>query len=374
MITLSIYYSAVIFFLRKGLLSLKKQDTGKDNTFSVIIAARNEEKNIRSCLDHIFAQTIDSVRYEVILVNDRSEDATEQIAREYVSIYDNFSYITITEVPSDIAPKKHALMHGIEKSKNKIIVFTDADCLVQPTWLETIDRYFSNDVSLVQGITIYTNTYNQNPLFFGLQAVDFLSHGIVAAAGIGAGLPINSNANNFAFRKEIFNSIQGFGAIQGVVSGDDDLLLQKVWSVKKWKIHYMIDQSGAVKTQPTTTLSGIIEQRKRWGSKTVHYTLYQKLFLSGIFFFYIAILISFLLSFFSSALSIVFFGMLIIKLSGELLLMWPGTRIFNQTSLRKYVIPASLLQLPMVLFAVLSGVFGRFEWKDQKFTRSVSRY
>jgi hypothetical protein len=64
-------------------------------------------------------------------------------------------------------------------------------------------------------------------------------------------------------------------------------------------------------------------------------------------------------------------SLLLVKLCGELVLMIPGTRIFGKKHLRKYIIPASLIQLPTVLAAVVSGVFGRFEWKGRRTGRKA---
>jgi hypothetical protein len=60
-----------------------------------------------------------------------------------------------------------------------------------------------------------------------------------------------------------------------------------------------------------------------------------------------------------------------IKLSGECMLLLPGTGLFNKKDLRKFIIPASVLQAPMVVYAVFLGVFGKFKWKDQTFERKV---
>ncbi len=370
---LSLYYIWAILFLRRGLVSLEKSGTPQGLSFSIVIAARNEEHTIGLCLEGIFNQTIPESRYNVILANDRSEDATKEIASKLLKGHPNFSIIDITSVPEGVSPKKHALSCAVKSARNEIIVFTDADCFVKPTWLETIDKNMSESVGMVQGITCYKKVVRINPFFYGLQAVDFLSHGIVSAAGIGAGLPLNSNANNLAFRREMFDSIDGYDSCDSVISGDDDLLLQKISRSKKWKIRYMTDSDSAVETIPTGTIREAYEQRKRWASKTVHYNIRQKIFLGGIFIFYIFTLISLFLGLYNPILFTSFAFMYILKIAGELIIMWPGTRIFKQKILRKYILPASLVQLPVVVFAVIMGVFGHFEWKGQRFRRKTEQ-
>jgi cellulose synthase/poly-beta-1,6-N-acetylglucosamine synthase-like glycosyltransferase len=367
---LSLLYLSVVLFLFSGLRRLSPSSTPHNLHFSIVIAARNEERNLEKCLMSVFSQTIDSSRYEVILVNDRSTDATAAIAAAIAKSRSNLSVVIIIETPQGVSPKKHAVLQGILLAKEDIIVFTDADCIVPPAWLETLGRYFDANTGIVQGITTYAEVPGMNRFFYGIQAVDFLSHAIVSAAAIGANLPLNSNANNFAFRKKAFDEANGYGVDSAVVSGDDDLLLQRIWRNTPWRIRYMTDSAGKVTTRPTETIKGVFEQRKRWGSKTVHYSHAQVAVLSSVFIFYACIPAMFLAGFFKPVVFAFCGGLLLIKFLGELVLMIPGTTLFGEQRLRKYLLPASLLQLPIVLAAVVLGVFGKFVWKDQRFSRT----
>ncbi|MDG5814435.1 glycosyltransferase [Chitinispirillales bacterium ANBcel5] len=368
----AICYSLVILFLKRGLITLNKPAKPAGYSFSVVIAARNEEKNIQLCIDSVLAQTIDKERFEIIVIDDRSIDNTPLILTKIAQTHHNLRWIRVEKTPNKVSPKKYAVTKGIEQAKNEIVVFTDADCVVPETWLHTLDCYFAEDTGLVQGITCYKEDESINRHFYGVQSIDFLSHGIVAAAGIGAGIPINSNANNFAFKKEVFSSLCGYGEdIQCVVSGDDDLLLQRIWKSGKWKVEFMSDPAGAVETNPTPTIAEAFEQRKRWGSKTVHYCLPQVLILSTVFLFYLFIAAFFVTGFIDHTFWGVTVGLVGVKVTGEALLLYPGTKIFRKKELRRYILAASVIQLPVVIAAVFSGVFGKFSWKDQKFRRKV---
>jgi len=371
---ISLAFTFVILFLRRGLYRLDQRplsdDINTSLTFSVIIAARNEERNIAKCLRTVFTQTLPADRFEVIVIDDRSEDSTPDILREFLHQYKNLRIITIAETPPGISPKKHAVTQGINAASNDIIVFTDADCLVPPSWLSTINKYFDDDTALVQGITSYSYIPGMSKTFYGLQSIDFLSHGVIAAAAIGANLPINSNANNMAFLGRAFDEVGGYGADTNVTLGDDDHLLQRVWASGK-KVRYMADPNGAVETAPTETPRALFEQRRRWGSVTVHYGMRQVALLSTVFVFYVMIAATAVISIFDIAWLPIFGSLLLVKFAGELALMIPGTRMFNKKYLRKYLLPASLIQLPMVLIAVLTGVFGKFEWKGQRTARTI---
>jgi cellulose synthase/poly-beta-1,6-N-acetylglucosamine synthase-like glycosyltransferase len=370
---LSILYLSTTIFLFRGLLSLGNGGQPRNLKFSVVIAARNEEKNVETCLAGLLNQTIGASHYEVILVNDRSADKTAAIAQAIAKRHSNLTVLSVTETPPGISPKKYAVLQGIKQAKNEIIVFTDADCRVLATWLETIDRHFEPSIGFVQGITSYEYVVGMNRLFFGLHALDFCSHAVVSAAAIGAGLPINSNANNCAFRKKAFDDATGYGKEEAVVSGDDDMLLQRIWGKTGWHITYMTELAGAVTTLPIPAMSGVFEQRKRWGSKTVHYGLGQVALLSGVFTFYCTIVALIGVGVFFPSALVPALCLVLVKIAGEAILMVPGTRIMGQKPLRKYLVIGSLVQLPMVIFAVVLGVFGRFRWKDQKFARKAGR-
>ncbi len=371
----SLYYFFAIVFLNRGLkrLSSATFDRPHNHTFSIIIAAHNEQTNIAACLESVLFQTIPSSRFEVIVVDDRSSDGTNRLVQIQSFKHANLRIITVRNTPPGLSPKKYAVSLGIGQARNEIIVFTDADCRVPPTWLDSIDRHFEGDVGLVQGITTYSLIPGMNAFFFGIQSLDFLSHGIVAAAAIGAGFPLNSNANNMAFKKAAFLDVGGYGEAGGVVSGDDDLLLQKIWQSGNWKIRYMTAQAGSVITEPAPTLPALFEQRKRWGSKTVHYNTRQVVFLGGIFCFYVVLLTCMCDAFFYPELWISVAGTWLVKLIGELLLLIPGTALFNKKELRKFIFPASIVQLPLVVGAVILGVFGKFTWKGQHFGRTVRK-
>jgi cellulose synthase/poly-beta-1,6-N-acetylglucosamine synthase-like glycosyltransferase len=372
LVTATTYYFGAVMYLWRGLRRLRPSGPPQNLTYSVVIAARNEENIIGRCLESVFSQSIPKERYEVIVVNDRSEDRTGAICEEYCRRFPGLSHVVIRETPPGVAPKKHAVASGIARAHNEVVVLTDADCVVPAGWLAAIDRNFTETTDLVQGISAYGYSGGMNRFFFNLQAVVFLSHGVVAAAAMGAGMPLNSNANNFAFRKKAYDAVQGYGGVSGkVVSGDDDLLLQRIARQRKGNASFMTDQAGAVVTRPAPTLRAVFEQRKRWGSKTVNYAPPQAVFLTGIFLYYCGIAAALAAGFFDPVFFPVFLAMFASKLTGEYLLMFHGAALLHQKKLLPYILTASILQLPLVLAAVAFGVFGKFSWKGARFARTV---
>lgn len=374
-LVIAVIYFFISLWLSRGLLHI---DTTSEtvlvprNRVTVLVAARNEERNLPALFESLTKQTLPSEYWNVIVINDRSTDGTQDCIDSYKEQIGNLSSISIKSVPVGIAPKKNAIVQGVKKSTGDIIAVTDADCILKPDWLALlVAKFEADDVVLVQGLTGYSE-HSAPDILFRFQAVDFFSHSVVAAAGIGKNLPINSNANNFAYRKTVFEKLDGYGDVASVVSGDDDLLLQRVWEQKLGRIIYMATSRGAVETLAPATVTEMFEQRKRWGSKTVYYKPKQTAVLAMIFLFYIVVFLNIIASAFYWELFLLSLILLMVKVVGELLFMVPGTALFNKKILVKDVWWASLPHLFLIIFSVLNGVFGSFSWKGTQFSRKTN--
>lgn len=372
-LSVAVVYLILCIWLSRGLskVSRKGADSSQNITVSVIIAARNEEKSIGKTLETLKAQSYPADLFTITVVDDRSEDNTAAIVKQYQQDMPHLHLCHVTHVTEGVAPKKNAINLGVETSSNEIILITDADCILPPKWIETVVSFFSDPkVGLVQGLTGYPKS--SSSFFSRFQQLDFFSHSVVAAAGIGRNVPINSNANNFAYRRSIFDSLDGYGDVAHVISGDDDLLLQRVWEQGEWDIRYMATPEAAVVTEAAETLPEMLNQRKRWGSKTVYYKPKQVVILASIFLFYIIVAVNTLLLPFSLSAPLPALSLYGVKIAGELFFLIPGTAIFNRKDLRRSIFWSSPLQLYLVLYSVLAGVFGSFSWKGESYKRAVN--
>ena len=112
---------------------------------SIIVAARNEEKTISSCMNSLIKLEYPIDKYEIIFVDDHSIDKTAEIIKEYQSQFQQLHLISLQnegENESIKFPKRRALEAGIAFSKGEIILMTDADCEVSPHWAKLISSVF----------------------------------------------------------------------------------------------------------------------------------------------------------------------------------------------------------------------------------------
>jgi cellulose synthase/poly-beta-1,6-N-acetylglucosamine synthase-like glycosyltransferase len=251
---------AAIFIV--GLSRVKQFDKkmeGKLPFLSVVIAARNEEQHLAQCLDSVFRQTLDLDAYEVILINDRSSDRTAEIAASFASRYPNLSVIEAVE-GKELRGKPNALAQGIDKAKGEIILMTDADCIVPPTWIEGIARRFTPEVGIVGSST----TQKTGRPFLGMQSLDWAYlHGI-SAASIALRHPLSIIGNNLSVRKKAYDEVGGYRNIRFSIT-EDFALFEAIVGTEKWDYRYPLDAEVLVVSEPCTSVGEIVRQKHRWG-------------------------------------------------------------------------------------------------------------
>ncbi|MBK6914357.1 MAG: glycosyltransferase [Ignavibacteriales bacterium] len=198
-------------------------DFMSEDFVTVIIPFRNETENILRSLKSIEAQNYPKEKYEVLFVNDFSQDDSLQ----KISDCKKSDNIKILSVPSDYsmnAHKKRAIRFGIQNAKGKIIITTDADCNHNVDWLKSLLACMKDDVGFVSGPVEF---YSNESFFSKLQKIEFAGLVITGAGLIGSGKPIICNAANIAYRKNAFDKVNGFNDQMNLSSGDDELLMQK---------------------------------------------------------------------------------------------------------------------------------------------------
>lgn len=120
---------------------LEKENSLRDGPLvSIIIAARNEEKGLKTSLLSQFSQLYQNIEW--ILVNDRSTDQTPVIMDEIQVDHKNVNVIHIVDLPQGWLGKNHALFVGSKKAKGEFLLFTDADVLFHKEAVAKAIHYF----------------------------------------------------------------------------------------------------------------------------------------------------------------------------------------------------------------------------------------
>ncbi len=328
---------------------------------SVIIAARNEEKHIGKCLESILNNTYPKDFFEVIIVNDHSEDATEQ----KVNIFQN-SNITLLKL-TEVSGKKHALQKGIEKASGTLILCTDADSIVPENWLMSFVSFFeTNDPKCMAAPIVYQS---DNSVLQRFQYLDALNNMCVAANGIKKKSYYMANGANLSFRKSTFEEVDGYTKNLSLASGDDMFLIQEIANKYPLDVSYIKSKQATVETLAETTFEGLKNQRTRWATKSKSYANKNIVRIQGfVFCFVFLILLNLILSPFGCGLSL--FGFLLalfIKWTIDYLYLSKLSDYFDNRAPLKSFFGVSLGFMVYILFAGWKALRPtKYMWKGRE--------
>ncbi|MCW3074065.1 MAG: hypothetical protein JWP69_1134 [Flaviaesturariibacter sp.] len=360
---LFIGYAALILFYKRGwerLGAFSKTDsaTAYRVKVSVIIAARNEEGNIAQLLKALQLQTYPPDCFEVIVVDDHSTDLTTTRVLDYSSIQ-------LISLPDGITSKKKAISTGIEHAAGELIITTDADCLPGTKWLETIVHFYKEKNA--QFIAAPVQYHYQNNLVELFQTMDFLTLQGITAASVATNFHSMCNGANLAYTKQAFMNVNGFAGIDTVASGDDMLLMHKIWKQHPQNVFYLKAPAAIVQTAPMPTWKEFFWQRIRWASKTTAYDdkrIFWALLL--VYLFNLQFIVLAIAGFWNSLFWSAALCLLVLKTAVELPFFYSVAKFYHQQKLVRFFF---LFQPLHILYTVVIGALsqtGSYQWKGRK--------
>lgn len=362
---LTLFYVGLLVYLKIGWAKIplfNAKEALCTTTVSILIAARNEEENIKKTIDDILAQDYPSHLFELIIVDDHSTDSTSEIVKSYSD--QGVKLIVLNEKEALNSYKKKAISEAIKLSKAELIVSTDADCRMGAKWLKTIvSCYELGDYKLISSPVIY---FEEKNVFEEMQSLEFLFLISLGASGIGNGKPSTCNGANLAYRRDVFLELNGFQGIDNLASGDDELFMHKVAAAYPQGIAFCKSHDAIVNTHAKPNLGEFIQQRKRWASKS---TSYKNKGLVALGVMVWVFNLSILLNGFAGFLNPIFWQMalisLIFKALSELIFMIPVCKFEGRPQFLWYQPFLSLIHIFYLIYIGLAGNSGKYMWKGR---------
>ncbi|MFN8117426.1 MAG: glycosyltransferase [Bacteroidia bacterium] len=261
-------YGILITLAIIGFNKLKLNSIGSNNLssdfVSIVISARNEEDNIESCIYEIAKQNYPKSNFELIIVDDCSDDETFILAENTLK-KSGLNYQIIKQDKHQ--GKKQSIAKALEIVKGDIIVTSDADVIHRHSnWLKSISGYFANNP--INMLIMPIDYCNQKGIISKFQIVENIALTGVTAGYTGIGKPFMCNGANLAFKKNIYEKVNGYESHLHLSSGEDIFLLESFKTVDADKIFYGLSRELIVKTKTENSLGTFLNQRTRWASKT----------------------------------------------------------------------------------------------------------
>lgn len=327
---------------------------------SVVVCCKNEELTLPSLLDALTKQSFQN--FQLVLVNDHSTDATLKVMQQYEN-----QFVNIKLIDAEGYGKKNGLKEGILSADGKLILTTDADCLPNREWVETMRLFHAQTQSdLLIGPVMMEES---NVLFKQVQQLEFMA--LVASGGgaAGANRPVLCNGANLGFTKQAWLESKD-DLHTDEPSGDDIFLLL---SIKKrgGVIRFVKSKYAMVVTRASETIDEFIHQRIRWGSKSPSIKDKQLLGVTyNIFFICLMQVLTFLGGFFHPSYWFYFAMIFIVKYFGDLLFLNSANRFFQlkQVAYRSLVLSA-VYPVYIVGIALVSRFSKKYKWKGTNQSR-----
>lgn len=353
-----VFYSWCISKLWQGLTRLQSGNDGKLLKASIIVAMKNEMPCARRCLEALIRQNYSADWLEIIVVDDGSTDETPEILAEYASKHPS---VKVIRNELNHGGKKAALHLGIQHSQGEILLFTDADCAPQPSWVSAMIRKFQPDTGIVVGFSPVIDP--SNSVLGKVLQLDSLASGIIAAGAIGNSSAITCTGRNLAYRRAVYEQVNGFQKILHSLSGDDDLFLQLVHKETDWKIQFATAPEAIVPSFQSKSLIELFHQKRRHLSAGKYYGFGLQV---GYFLFHAANLLLFVylvISFFFKTSVMVVALIFFIKLIMDYGLLSKGKKVLHQPGKLTCFLLWELFFLGSNLFIGPAAWVGKIRWK-----------
>lgn len=321
---------------------------------TVLVCARNEEHNLRRCLDSILTLNYPQESMQVLVGDDNSEDGTWEIINHFQQKHTHIKGVKVENEKEGLIAKANVLNQLIDLSTDEFQVIIDADMEVQPNWLRTMVGALKES-QLISGYTQIASVGRYSHLqFFDWQIV---LHSMKAMAD--AIRPISILGNNMGFRKSAYDQVGGFRAL-GPTDVEDLGLLQR-FQKAGLQTSQVIEQTGFAETQPQLTFSEMITQRCRWmnGVFTHHWILAVPAFFARLW--VVPFLLTLFVAYFDLALFILSYAYFTTCLK-----YWQMHKHTNR-KFKLFLYEPFFISL-LDTFALLRIIFkGKVSWKGRKF-------
>ena len=366
------FYLLLLLFLLYGYFRVPHfcgRTSEPKNTFSIVVPLRNEAENIPELFKSLVNLNYPSEQFEILLVNDASEDHSEALCRDFIAQNPGLQITLLLNEIFSGSPKKDAITKAVKNATCNYILTTDADCSVPAEWLQELNAIILKEKPAAVAGPVAISTARNRSLTAIFQELDFLSLQAATIGGFGLGKPFLCNGANFCYSKKAFLEVDGFSGNVETASGDDIFLLQK-FRKDNLKVSFLKSKKAIVVTQPQPGIRALFNQRLRWASKMASgdqllgsaagmiILLMNLLMVAGLF-----------LLLFGNLSSQTYLSLLLLKFVLDFSLISVGMKFFRKKASLKHFLWSFFLYPVFSSTVGCASLFLSFNWKGRQFKK-----
>lgn len=359
-----LFYVMVVGLLSLGIKRLKCPEAKSPRyleAVSVVVPFRNEAAGLPLLIDDLSVQSYPQGKFSVIFINDHSTDDSRLIVDSLIREKSGFICL---DLPEGKTGKKEALFQGISNAGTKWIIQTDADCRLGPDFISLHMAFLEERPSdLVAGIV--TTAHKRGGFLETFDRLDMLSMVGAGAGSFHYGKPLMCNGANLLYSKDLYYDTREFDPSEKIDSGDDMFLMIGARKLGR-KLSFSLARGAMVITEPASGIGSMIDQRARWGSKSLRYKMFDIQAVATL------VSVTNLLVLITPVWMIIFPGcwlfllpILLLKSLTDFLLLWNITGITGQRRSLRSFIPVSLIYYFYLPAVLTSAMFKKKMWKER---------
>lgn len=336
-------------------------DTNLLPGISVIIAVRNEENNIVSCLHSIRQNDYPSDKYEILLINDHSADNTVTCALDC-----GIENLRILSLPEGQTGKKAAITAGLSAAVYDHVLFTDGDCNVGNGWIKSHALQMqASGKSFLTGIVL---PEPDGSMLADFQWMDFAMTMAVTVSGISRSRFFLANGANMSFTLTATKGLsEGKGS--AFASGDDVFLIQALAEKSPGSIGVIKAKEAMVITKSEKSWQDFLLQRTRWATKSLKTSDTLVKIIQAFVFIVNLLMAVFVIAGILMPFKFGIYGLALpgVKAATDYLMLRSLARYYDNTKVMRSFVPSFFLYTAYILYAGAMALFpSEYIWKGRK--------
>lgn len=367
---LSLYIVYMIWLVRglsKLSLAFEELPDRPKTKFSVVIPMRDEAENLPVLFRSILELSYPKDLFEIILVDDASQDASWRLTRAFQARYREIKIYLISGSEGNFTPKKNAIHKAISIASYPYILTTDADVMLPRHWLETYDtRLQQTNADLVAGGVVVTKSAS---FLSHYQHFDMLSLQAFGLGSFARNRPVICNGANLCYKKQAYLEADVNQGKENIASGDDVFTLQSFKS-KGYSIKFVSTPESVVWTKPLESFYELWQQRRRWASKTSSVdSWYLKSVGLLVTLMQLVLVLNLILGFWDPRCFGFFINAFVLKFIVDGLSLSRMAKLQNLGFCWTDFLKVSLVYPFFTLFFASTSLFGKFDWKGRRYSK-----